>query len=152
MRVWALVLVLLVSPAMAAPPDIIGQAHWLWAPRPKASPAVAVPAPAPQARLETAPMAPVEPTGARANQTATSRPESVARKKRARPVESQKAANPRTAAAPISCSDARQGVGMPCFLIRANAHHYERLTVAQKRQADNCLTHAEREAIRACFR
>ncbi len=52
----------------------------------------------------------------------------------------------------ITCAQARQGVGMPCFLIRANSHHYDRLTPAQKRQADGCLTAAERAAIKACFK
>ena len=52
----------------------------------------------------------------------------------------------------ITCAQARQGVGMPCFMIRANSHHYDRLTPAQKRQADACLSAAERAAIKACFK
>lgn len=52
----------------------------------------------------------------------------------------------------ITCSEARQGVGMPCVLIRANAYRYERLSLAEKARADACLTAAERAAIRACFR
>ena len=52
----------------------------------------------------------------------------------------------------ITCAQARQGVGMPCFMIRANSHHYDRLTSVQKRQADGCLTAAERAAIKACFK
>lgn len=52
----------------------------------------------------------------------------------------------------ISCADARRGVGLPCFLIRANAHVYEAYTPEQKRQAQACLTREEQEAIIACFR
>ncbi len=146
MRAWALVLVLWVSPVMAAPPDIIGQAHWLWAPRPKASPTVPVPVPAsqegkaqPETKLAPAPESVrAIPGGSPLN--AKAKPSVV------------HPAKPKPHVTGLSCSEARQGVGMPCFLIRANAYRYEQLSPAQKRQADSCLTAAEREAIRACFR
>ncbi len=162
MRAWAFVAaVLLVSPALAAPPDIIGQVNWLWAPKPKASPTVPVPVPAPQskAKPETAPAKPAESRVAPRSEAA---PEVRKPRPRAAPERTKPASKVRPAlsgggrvlppAVGITCEQARQGVGMPCFLIRANAYRYEQLSLVQKRQADNCLTVAEREAIRACFR
>ena len=153
MKVWALVLVLLVSPAMAAPPDIIGQAHWLWAPKPKAShPEPILPPPGeppltPYVEPVAVPESWPEPPKVRAvEQGSTNRPKSASRAT-TRPHKTA-VSSPSTS---ITCAQARQGVGMPCFLIRANAYRYEQLSPAQKRQADACLTAAERAAIRACF-
>jgi outer membrane biosynthesis protein TonB len=149
---WALAIaVVLVAAPAAAEPDYPGQLYrWLYPP--KASPTVPIPVPAPQAKAkpEAAPVRPIE--------SPKVQPRSVERKPKPRP-------KPKVEQAPISgggqalpprsgitCSEARQGVGMPCFLIRANAYQYERLSSAEKAKANSCLSASERAAIAACFR
>jgi hypothetical protein len=130
---------------------------WRRPQKPLASPTVPAPVPAPHVRAkpEVAPAKPVESAPA----PPKAQPRSIDRAKPKRP-------KPKVEQAPISgggqalppksvgitCAEARQGVGMPCVLIRANAYRYERLSPAEKARADACLTAAERAAIKACFR
>ena len=72
-------------------------------------------------------------------------------KARPKAVEKQPKAKPKPKVAGVSCAEARQGVGMSCFMIRANSWRYEQMSPEQKAHADSCLTAAERTAIRACF-
>lgn len=59
---------------------------------------------------------------------------------------------PEPSATGFTCAEARQGVGLSCFIIRQNAYRYERLSSADKARADACLTASERASIKACFR
>ena len=144
----------LVTTAAAAEPNY-PQQFYRWLYPPKASPMAPVPIPVPQRKAQPETKLAPAPESARAIPEKAV-PE-VARKAKPRPVD-RPAQKPRVSdearpkIAPISCSDARQGVGMPCFLIRANAYRYEGLSSEQKRQVDSCLTAAERAAILACFR
>ncbi len=140
MRMAVLALAVMVSPAMAAEPDYLGQLNrWLWPHAPRTE------------RIVIEPLPDIPPTPQNA-QVPRSEAPPKARKPSARaaPERAKPAAKPQPA--PISCSDARQGVGMPCFMIRANAYQYERLSVAEKAKVNSCLTAAERAAIAACFR
>jgi hypothetical protein len=157
MRIAALVLILLVTPA-AAEPNYSRQLHdWLWPQKPVASPTV----PVVVSPLPELPLTPfVEPVKAPESawpEPPKVHPRTVERVPTGRPKPARKSAiRPRNAASPgtpgITCAQARQGVGMPCFLIRANAYQYERLSRADKAKADSCLSAAERAVIVACFR
>lgn len=52
----------------------------------------------------------------------------------------------------MTCAKARQGVGMPCWLIVSYSGEYTSLSAADKRKAQSCLSASERAAIASCFR
>lgn len=51
----------------------------------------------------------------------------------------------------ISCADARRGVRMSCFELRAGAGVYNSYSPKKKANANACLTQAERDRIASCF-
>ena len=153
LRIVILVAVVMAATAAVAEPDALQRLHrWLWPNAPRQEPVVVSPLPdirPPEIVLVPVPESPVA--------LPKPRPKSVERQpKRKVPKVVPQPLSGGGQAAPssegITCAQARQGVGMPCWLIVQNAYKYERLTAAQKRQADSCLSEAEREAIRACFR
>jgi outer membrane biosynthesis protein TonB len=144
--------ILLATHAMAAPADPLSAIYqWLYPPKSstsaqiqKSPPVAPKPLPAPERRAkpetQPAPAPESRPAPPKVQSRSIERP-------KPKPKQVQEAPKPE----PLSCADVRRGVGMPCFLIRANSHHYERLSPAQKRQADSCLSASERAAIKACF-
>jgi hypothetical protein len=150
MRAGLTLAAVLIATTATAEPNYSRQLHdWLWPQKPVASPTVPVTV-LPLPDIQLTPF--VEPVAA--PQATWPEPVVLPRPK-PRIVERQPkrhVAKPRPKVDGITCAQARQGVGMPCFLIRANAYQYEQLSPAEKAKANSCLTVAEREAIRACFR
>ena len=141
LRIAVLVAVVMAATAAVAEPDALQKLHrWLWPNAPRQERVIIQPLPDMPPAREIAPAPSPESTVA----LPKSRPIVVERQPRPK-------AKPKPVVSPITCAQARRGVGMPCFMIRANAWQYKQLSPAQKRHADNCLSAQEREAIKACF-
>lgn len=145
LRIAVLVAAILLTTTAVAEPDALQKFHrWLWPNAPRTEPVVVEPLP-PISPYHPIPDIAPAPTSEVPVALPKPRPKVVERQPRRRPFDLKPVEG-------ITCAQARQGVGMPCFLIRSNAWQYEQLSPAQKRQADSCLTEAERAAIRVCFR